>query len=246
MEKKNSGFKQKLGFGARKSGNPSFACVPINCGQHNISFPFYIQGQNPSCGYPGFELNCTNNEYPVLEMSQNNYIVDQIFYNNRTVRVYNAAVLSTETGCLPQIRNLSLDDRFSLVNDSGELVLFTNCSTNVSSELLRYRVECGGWELAMLRGDEEAGVAMEECGVNVVAPVELSGGEEVREYGELVRRGFLLNWTASECSFCEESGGRCGFNYARYHFNCFCPDRPHFRHCVSSKSSFPRSILGIV
>ena len=46
-----------------------------------------------------------------------------------------------------------------------------------------YRVDCGGWELAMLPGDEEVGVAMEQCEVNVMAPVEAYGGEDVREYG---------------------------------------------------------------
>ncbi|KAM7463513.1 hypothetical protein LguiA_031634 [Lonicera macranthoides] len=208
--------------------------VRVRCGQHNITYPFYIIGQNSSCGYPGFELNCTNNEYPVLQIAQNDYVVDQFYYNNRSIRVFNAAVLSVETGCLPQIRNLSLDNRFSLVNESGELVLFKNCSkNNLSRELLGYRVECGGWELAMLRGDEEVGVAMEECEKNVVAPVEVYGGEEVREYRELVRRGFVLNWTASDCSVCEKSGGRCGFQYASYRFMCFCPDRPHFRSCRS-------------
>ncbi|KAM7528479.1 hypothetical protein LguiB_031889 [Lonicera macranthoides] len=222
------------------------ACAPINCGKHNIRYPFYIKGQNSSCGYPGFELNCTNNEYPVLQIPQNNYIVDQFFYNNRSVRVYNAAVLNVETGCLPQIRNLSLDNKFSLVNESAELVLFTNCSMNVSSELLRYRVKCGEWELAMLRGDAEVGVAMEECRENVVAPVELYDGDGVDDYGGLMRRGFVLNWTASDCSVCEESGGRCGFDYAAYRFICFCRDRPQIRGCSSGKSSFPRFFLKII
>ncbi|KAM7528483.1 hypothetical protein LguiB_031893 [Lonicera macranthoides] len=214
-------------------GSLLLSCAPINCGKHNIRYPFYIKGQNSSCGYPGFELNCTNNEYPVLQIPQNNYIVDQFFYNNRSVRVYNAAVLNVEIGCLPQIRNLSLDNRFSLVDDSAELVLFTNCSTNISSELLRYRVKCGEWELAMLRGDAEVGVAMEECRENVVAPVELYDGEGVDDYGELMRRGFVLNWTASDCSVCEESGGRCGFDYAAYRFICFCPGSPQIRDCSS-------------
>ncbi|KAJ6356844.1 hypothetical protein OIU78_004857 [Salix suchowensis] len=49
----------------------------------------------------------------------------------------------------------------------------------------------------------------------------------------MLERGFVLNWVASNCSVCDESGGRCGFNHTTYQFKCFCPDRPHARSCKS-------------
>ncbi|ONI31472.1 hypothetical protein PRUPE_1G315300 [Prunus persica] len=40
---------------------------------------------------------------------------------------------------------------------------------------------------------------------------------------KVLSRGFDLNWFASDCSRCQDSGGRCGFNYTTYHFRCLCP-----------------------
>ncbi|XP_031248225.1 LEAF RUST 10 DISEASE-RESISTANCE LOCUS RECEPTOR-LIKE PROTEIN KINASE-like 2.1 [Pistacia vera] len=55
-----------------------------------------------------------------------------------------------------------------------------------------------------------------------------SGGLGIEE---VIKRGFLLKWTATNCSVCEESGGKCGFVASTYQFKCFCPDRPHAVHC---------------
>ncbi|CAK7326628.1 unnamed protein product [Dovyalis caffra] len=84
----------------------------------------------------------------------------------------------------------------------------------------------------MLDHDPLLGSALEKCETGVVAPVESYRGENVG-IERVLERGFLLNWTASNCSTCEKSGGKCGFNFSTYHFKCFCPDRPHARHCNS-------------
>ncbi|GKV23584.1 hypothetical protein SLEP1_g33293 [Rubroshorea leprosula] len=48
-------------------------------------------------------------------------------------------------------------------------------------------------------------------------------------YSEILKMGFLLNWTAHSCGNCESSGGRCGFD--DHQFICFCPDKPHSKTC---------------
>ncbi|KAK6281720.1 hypothetical protein POUND7_015545, partial [Theobroma cacao] len=53
----------------------------------------------------------------------------------------------------------------------------------------------------------------------------------------MLNRGFVLKWIASNCSICEASGGKCGFDYSTYHFKCFCPDRPHAWHCTPGNST---------
>nr|GMN70885.1 hypothetical protein TIFTF001_053318 [Ficus carica]GMN75028.1 hypothetical protein TIFTF001_053305 [Ficus carica] len=47
----------------------------------------------------------------------------------------------------------------------------------------------------------------------------------------LLSRGFMLNWTASSCSYCNSTGGKCGFDFPTFHFKCYCPDRPHAARC---------------
>lgn len=225
------------------------ACVPTNCGNGlNISFPFYAPGlQESYCGYPGFVLNCSKHGFPVLNLPENDYVVEHIFYRNRSLHVYNAAVLlrSDSKSCLPRIRNTSLAAaRFDYVNVTG-LRLFSNCTKQLPEELLRYKIGCDSsqdgknWDVALYDKDENLRKAMEKCERNVVAPVGGYYGNEENDgmvnLGEILRRGFVLNWTASDCNTCEDSGGRCGFNETAYHFRCFCPDRPHSRSCKPGK-----------
>ncbi|KAL2233404.1 LEAF RUST 10 DISEASE-RESISTANCE LOCUS RECEPTOR-LIKE PROTEIN KINASE-like 2.1 isoform X3 [Sesamum indicum] len=221
---------------------PYEACVPRNCGLGpNINFPFYIPGLRESfCGYPGFALNCSQQGFPVLQLSGDEYVVQEIFYETRSLRVYNAAVLSSNgTGCLPRtIRNTTLPtSTFGFSGNVTRLRLFSNCTNSSPENLWRHRVGCDGngrdrWDLAIYDKDENfTNIALKNCERNVVAPVEDDGNSGPGNVDEVLRRGFVLNWTANDCSPCELSGGRCGFNETIYHFRCFCPDRPHSRSC---------------
>nr|XP_034890263.1 LEAF RUST 10 DISEASE-RESISTANCE LOCUS RECEPTOR-LIKE PROTEIN KINASE-like 1.2 [Populus alba] len=226
--------------------DPQFlACNPESCGDgQNINFPFYIQNkQEPSCGYPGFSLSCNNKGKPVLKLSNNEYIIHEIYYQNQSLRVSNAAIFGKSTSCIPQIQNMSLaDDRFRLPSSRASLFLLYNCNSTMlsnDSELLNYKVDCFGENgtfstLAMLDDDPLLGPASDKCETGAVVPVDVYRGENVgSERMPLLERGFVLNWIASNCSSCEESGGKCGFDNATYHFKCFCPDRPHSWACNS-------------
>uniref|UniRef100_A0A6M2ER77 non-specific serine/threonine protein kinase n=1 Tax=Populus davidiana TaxID=266767 RepID=A0A6M2ER77_9ROSI len=88
----------------------------------------------------------------------------------------------------------------------------------------------------MLEDDPLLGSTLDKCGTRVLAPVDVYRGENVgTERMLLLEEGFVLNWTASNCSTCQESGGKCGFDAAAYNFNCFCPDGPHYKQCYSEK-----------
>lgn len=157
------------------------ACMPKYCGNHSISFPFYIQNEQESyCGYPRFNLTCINNEYPILEITE--YRVDEISYANRSLRVANAALGTSNTNSrcsLSQIRNLTLQgDRFELSNNLN-MVLLKNCSWQLWEELWRYRVGCVGqeheerdnWGLAMNGNNTKLSYGIKACKAVVVAPV---------------------------------------------------------------------------
>ncbi|XP_052312530.1 LEAF RUST 10 DISEASE-RESISTANCE LOCUS RECEPTOR-LIKE PROTEIN KINASE-like 1.2 isoform X3 [Populus trichocarpa] len=223
------------------------ACNPKNCSDgQSISFPFHIQGMQPDfCGYPGFTISCNDKGKPVFNLSNNEYIIHEIYYQNQSLRVSNAAVFGKSPSCTPQIQNISLDDgRFHRSSNSKDLFLLYNCNSTLlsnNSELLNYKVDCHGENetvrtLAMLEDDPLLGSTLDKCRTRVLAPVDVYRGENVGTEGMLLlERGFVLNWTASDCSICEESGGKCGFDTATYHFQCFCPDRPHAKRCYSEK-----------
>ncbi|KAJ0037721.1 hypothetical protein Pint_22099 [Pistacia integerrima] len=215
-----------------------------------ITFPFYIRGkQPPFCGYPGFELSCNSNGSPILNLHNIDYIIHEISYDNQFVRVSNAAVFeanNANASCINisrhRIQNVSLpEDRFALLSNQSELVLLYNCNSSLPGELLRYRAgicenknKTAGTVLALVRSDPNLENASRECSGD---PGGGSGGGVCRKrwfgfgIGEVIKRGFLLNWTASNCSVCKESGGKCGFDASTYHFKCFCTDRPHAQQC---------------
>ena len=223
-------------------------CNPQSCGDgQSISFPFHIQGVQPDyCGYPGFNISCNDKGKPVFNLSNNEYIIHEIYYQNQSLRVSNAAVFGKSPSCTPQIQNISLDDgRFHRSSNSKGLFLLYNCNSTLlsnNSGLLNYKVGCPGgnetvWTLAMLEDDPLLGSTLDKCGTRVLAPVDVYRGENVGTE-RMLERGFVLNWTASNCSLCEDSGGKCGFDAATYHFKCFCPDRPHTWQCNSSESFY--------
>ncbi|KAE8688014.1 putative serine/threonine-protein kinase [Hibiscus syriacus] len=120
------------------------------------------------------------------------------------------------------------------------MVLLFNCSlsSGVMEEFSRHMVDCGSGNgsdtaLGLLSGDPKVGFVSGNCTGSVVSPVAFSDGDGGVE--DVVRRGFVLNWIASNCSLCEATGGKCGFDYGSYHFKCFCPDRPHSARCHPEK-----------
>ncbi|XP_034909793.1 LEAF RUST 10 DISEASE-RESISTANCEUS RECEPTOR-LIKE PROTEIN KINASE-like 1.2 isoform X4 [Populus alba] len=239
--------------------DPQFlACNPESCGDgQNISFPFHIQGVQPDyCGYPGFTIYCNDKGKPVFNLSTSEYIIHEIHYQNQSLRVSNAAVSGKSPSCTPQIQNISLDDgRFHRSSNSKGLFLLYNCNSTLlsnKSALSNYKVDCPGenetvWTLAMLEDDPLLGSTLDKCGTRVLAPVDVYRGENVgTERMLLLEEGFVLNWTASNCSTCHDSGGKCGFDAATYHFKCFCPDRPHSKRCYSEKDKLGLKLgLGI-
>ncbi|KAL7260444.1 hypothetical protein ACSBR1_006162 [Camellia fascicularis] len=215
------------------------ACVSKKCGGLNIGYPFWIQGeQEPHCGYPGFELTCQNN-HPILQIPENNYTIQKIFYDSQSIRV---SVSNLSSECLPPIRNFSLEvDKLKFASsDISYLHILSNCSSSLPGGLSDYnRISWGaknedvwGLALAMFGNDKNLSYALGRCKTQVLAPVELNGYDGIGDYMDVLR-GFVLQWTASNCSKCEASGGRCGFDASIYHFLCFCKDRPHRVRCIT-------------
>ncbi|XP_050225372.1 LEAF RUST 10 DISEASE-RESISTANCE LOCUS RECEPTOR-LIKE PROTEIN KINASE-like 1.2 isoform X1 [Mercurialis annua] len=217
------------------------ACNPSNCGDgQNITFPFYIQDQQESfCGYPGFSLSC-NNSRPIIKLQGLDYIIHHISYKTQTLRISNTAVFDTTRTCTPPFGNLTLpEDRFRLASNQTGVFLFYKCNKtllgNRNSELVNYEVECligseDGPTLKLAENDRMVGNASEACDEGV--RVHVDGDGDVSDgVGKMLERGFVVDWIASNCSMCEDSGGKCGFDNKTYHFKCYCTDRPHAWDC---------------
>ncbi|XP_019256791.1 PREDICTED: LEAF RUST 10 DISEASE-RESISTANCE LOCUS RECEPTOR-LIKE PROTEIN KINASE-like 2.1 isoform X2 [Nicotiana attenuata] len=235
------------------------ACQPINCKNGpKINFPYYIQDEQESyCGYPGFGLNCSEQGFPVLYIAENEYIVEEISYQDHTFQLKNSVFNSTtNNGCVSEIKNISLDKRpFKFVNES-RIYLLSKCNESIPEHLLKHKIGfgCGEenrneWGVAMFAEDESFEFALQVCKNHVMVPVDMLGDEgsnQVLDYQLLLRRGFRLSWSSSDCSECAESGGRCGFDENPYQFKCFCTDRPHSATCRPTTEKDWGLIRGIV
>ncbi|PWA83266.1 Protein kinase, catalytic domain-containing protein [Artemisia annua] len=137
---------------------------------------------DPTCGHPGFELQCNSNGSAVFNMSQNEYKVKDIVYKEKKVRLQNTALLTKSSQKCENldIRNLTTDFRFSIDKQTTQnLVLMSNCSDNFSSGLDTYRIgtcENNTIEYVMLENDTNMRNMTGKCGVVVEAPVEAGGG----------------------------------------------------------------------
>ncbi|XP_074324840.1 LEAF RUST 10 DISEASE-RESISTANCE LOCUS RECEPTOR-LIKE PROTEIN KINASE-like 2.1 isoform X1 [Apium graveolens] len=227
-----------------------------SCGNQIIRFPFYTENEKVSenCGYPGYELTCINNEVLLLNISEGQFRITEVFYSNKSFRVSN--LLSSRSGfcSLSKIRNLSLpsDGRFQLLTTSN-LVLLSNCTPESKQIFPKYKTDCNlkeddaEWVLAMKTNDINLSNATEACQSLVVAPVrEYTEDDDDTDYLKLIRNGFDLKWIDTDCSDCEASGGYCGYEGEPDNkFMCFCPDRPHSHGCAPSKGKHGAKV-GIV
>ncbi|CAK8574036.1 unnamed protein product [Lathyrus sativus] len=218
------------------------ACEPQTCGNQTITYPFYIiETQKPFCGYPGFGLTCDNTTgFPILNLFNTFYIINQIFYQNHSLRVSNPMFSRTDTkkGCLsfPLTQNLSFpNNMFYLAPNQTEVRLFFGCdSSKLPRSLQRNTIGCSAGNktssvVALYADDKNVSFVSRNCGDEVVyARVEngVEGGIE-----EALRKGFGLNWIAGDCRECNSTGGRCGFDADIFKFRCYCTDRVHSAKC---------------
>ena len=102
-------------------------CMTSNpCGDQGplIQFPFRLQGQPPHCGYPGFNLSCTENNQTMLELPGSvKLLVKDITYKSREI------IVQDPDNCLArQLRNLNLAASPFQFNFE-DFTFFINCSS---------------------------------------------------------------------------------------------------------------------
>ncbi|XP_016721694.2 uncharacterized protein [Gossypium hirsutum] len=114
-----------------------FDCGSTFCGNLNISFPFRLKNQPPQCGHYGFE--CENNNRTTLVGRGGKFSVQQIFYENYTIRMVDASLDTDDCNSLP----LSSVYYYSYYHHSYfpydyELLYFSLSSSSSSSNICYY------------------------------------------------------------------------------------------------------------
>ncbi|KAJ8641847.1 hypothetical protein MRB53_018541 [Persea americana] len=214
-------------------------CVPERCDIDgkgpDIRFPFWIPGKHPShCGYPGFQLTC-DNQQPVLKLIASEYIIRDINYEDQFFSVVDKRLMD-DTHCPHPPFTLTFNHSvFHIVESNHNLLFFYNCTEE--QELPHYQsIPCipnnethHSFARLNLTGSMMSSWNLpKKCEPYVSVPVMMDSKPQ-DNYLEILHKGFLLNWTAPNCSRCLESGGQCG--YFENEYKCFCRDRPHLVSC---------------
>ncbi|CAI0450714.1 unnamed protein product [Linum tenue] len=228
------------------------SCEPRTCssGGPSISYPFWLSDQESFCGFPNFQITCNDQGYPALAISNDEYEIRDIFYPTHSLLLSfpsSAAAGGRGGSCKTPLHNLTLDRTpFHISpNDTLRLSFFYNCSSwpppgvlNFSSHS-SYPINCStnsthsSFAVFLDQLPEEVGEEIREARCQQIVETPVRRGELVGDgsgdYSDILEMGFVLNWTAQNCSDCSGSGGRCGFENNQ--FVCFCPHGPRPTSC---------------
>ncbi|XP_039163793.1 LEAF RUST 10 DISEASE-RESISTANCE LOCUS RECEPTOR-LIKE PROTEIN KINASE-like 1.2 isoform X2 [Eucalyptus grandis] len=226
------------------------ACAPWNCGYGlNISYPFWISGEKESyCGYPNFEITCVE-KFPVLNFPEGEFIIEEIFHANHSILLVDALVYNDTCGAPPH--HISFERTpFNLSSTNADFFFYYNCTLPPPPNFA-YPVNCPSnynYSFALFPKEalQDTAVysAVGSCSSPVSVPVHVNANTTslaTMDYRKIMEMGFLLNWTAIDCSDCEESEGRCGFE--NNNFVCFCQDGPHSQTCNDGESNRRKKLV---
>ncbi|KAM6546602.1 hypothetical protein CsatB_027338 [Cannabis sativa] len=181
-------------------------CKEVRCGKNEppIRFPFRLKGkQPPHCGYPGFDLSCTNDSNKTMIHFPNihlKFLVTEIYYEFQSLLAYNP-------NCIHKKNLKFLNLSTSPFHFDGSCLLLKCSSNQTHNWLLRYPNRCLSDSKYFVYAVIDYGqiniwpdiVSCSKMFNNLpVSPAVVSGGQ------------FYLRWSKLKgCNYCEAKGKRC-------------------------------------
>lgn len=156
------------------------ACKPTNCGTDlNINFPFYVFGtETDRCGYPGLGIVC-NRGKPVYRTLERQYVIQDIFYENQTFRLFDEEFANNS--CFPPPYKFSFQLSFlEFTPNDAKLFFFNNCTAPLSVSFQTSLIPCSSRAtnssfVALVKKDEQLSEST-ACRPSAIVPVEVEGG----------------------------------------------------------------------
>ncbi|KAI5422013.1 putative RING-H2 finger protein ATL21A [Lathyrus oleraceus] len=182
------------------------------CGNFSlpIRFPFHLEGeQSPYCGYPGFNLICSNHRKTVLELpNSGEFYVRNINYLTQQIQLYDPA------NCLPK-RLLSLNFSNSpFISSFSRNYTFLSCSSqNIGSQFIP--IDCLSNSTYFVSAIPSANLVNPlpgSCSVMKRLLVPVARQERYEEnLRDDLNADLQLAWDKPDCSYCELNQLMCGF-----------------------------------
>ncbi|KAG7019933.1 LEAF RUST 10 DISEASE-RESISTANCE LOCUS RECEPTOR-LIKE PROTEIN KINASE-like 2.3, partial [Cucurbita argyrosperma subsp. argyrosperma] len=210
--------------------------VNYNCGELvNITYPFWGNERQSSCGRKEFKLNCNNNRTTTTYINSLEYNVLEIKQLNNTMRIARSDLFNNYCP-RNQIQVASMDHHpFAYSARNQNISVGYNCSADNEFPISEYNFSCGGeWERRgrvnyAFKPSAAVYSKLVECEMKIEVMVTIKGLKEgVKNRRSLVetavKGGFEVeyeNWYKGACDSCNGSGGNCGGN-GTYPFYCIC------------------------
>ncbi|XP_061947407.1 LEAF RUST 10 DISEASE-RESISTANCE LOCUS RECEPTOR-LIKE PROTEIN KINASE-like 2.7 [Populus nigra] len=203
----------------------SFDCGNIK----GVGYPLSGSDRPDYCGYPGFELGCSNQD-PEITIMQLSYKLLGINNQSRTLNVSRTDY--TENLCPTLLSNTSLNPNLlSSTSDHAEVTLYYGCPSP-SPAGFSAQFTCNINDTGMMGYFTTVNLSVlsmsapslisypTACNNSVKVPAHLSAimpnlpDPNVAQLLEAISQGFELEWSANDslCDTCKSSGGQCGYN----------------------------------
>ncbi|KAB2043736.1 hypothetical protein ES319_D01G039100v1 [Gossypium barbadense] len=175
-------------------------CGYTFCGNLNISFPFRLKNQPPHCGSPVMELECENNNRTTLVGRGGKFSVQQIFYENSTIRMVDASLDTDDCNSLP----LTSVDYFSY-NDYS-IIYVMNCTKPIKSSLYIEASRCTiksntssslpTSHFYFLNGNTQLSYINQACTIEAAVPIMVDNiiGMSTLDIYKKLLEGFWVEW----------------------------------------------------
>ena len=200
-------------------------CGSTLCGNVNISYPFRLKSQPWECGYHRLELECENNiNRTTLAMKHGKFYVEEINYENYTVRVVDSSLIRDNCSlplsffddsmacAVPYDQVGYIYGNIYIVNctratKSSLYLDASRCTTNSSSHPPNsYLYFLDG--VTKPRDFNPSCTVIAEVGTNGF--INISTGMSTLEFYQILLMGFELSWRYYNTNYC--SRGRISFH----------------------------------
>ncbi|PIN03329.1 Serine/threonine protein kinase [Handroanthus impetiginosus] len=225
----------------------------LQCGNiREIGYPFWGGNRNESCGYPGFELDCQNDQVFLINISSMVYRVLDINNTTQTLRVARDDLWNSV--CPRDFTNTTLNFTIfyysSSANDQNITLHYgctinpivlpgispynVNCIANRPNSLNFYSIGENSWLGNGTTCDTVISVPVNPTAARALANPTMTSMNLLQES---LNSGFSIQWFANNdnCNRCVQSGGVCGYNQESGLFSCYCGDQTHDLTCDDNR-----------
>ncbi|XP_027933154.1 putative RING-H2 finger protein ATL21A [Vigna unguiculata] len=179
------------------------------CSDNNIliRFPFQIQGlQHPYCGYPGFQLTCSNDSKTVITLPyMGKFFVRNINYLRQEMQVYDP------DDCLPKrLLSLNLSASPFIVTSLRNYTLFSCPTPHTGSQFIP--IDCLSNSTSFVSAIPSLNFTTslpDSC--HVLKKLSFPVAYQQNFSDDLLSGDLLLTWSSPDCRYCESQQALCGF-----------------------------------